>query len=243
MSYFIFNGINSNELGLIITKPIVRPTWGPEVEYIAIPGRPRQLPVQKTWYPNRSFTVDAVLGDASPEKVRNVYAAIRDYGVLNISTAPDEYLNCYVESIDPNGVAISMAEFPITFTAEPFAYSDKSQDIDIANSTVKVEYKGTVFCDPQIDIVPSEAITTVTCNGVVITVKTPQEIIEASYAADYNITLDCEGQLAYYTRPNGEKVACTQLTSGEFPRLHSGDNYVSARTVNTATMTVRERWY
>ena len=199
--------------------------------------------MQKTWYPNRSFTVEAVLGDSSPEMVRNVYAVIRGYGVLNISNAPDEYLNCYVESIDPNGVALSMAEFPITFTAEPFAYSDKSQDINIANSTVKVEYKGTVFCDPQIDIVPSEAITTVTCNGVVITVKTPQEIISESYSADYIITLDCEGQLAYYTRPNGEKVACTQLTSGKFPRLHQGDNYVSASNVNTATMAVRERWY
>lgn len=243
MSYFIFNGINSNDLGLIITKPIVRPTWKPEVEYIAIPGRPRQLPVQKTWYPNRSFTVDAVLGDASPEKVRNVYAAIRDYGVLNISTAPDEYLNCYVESIDPNGVAISMAEFPITFTVEPFAYSDTATEYNVANDDVIVEYNGTAFCDPQIVIHPSTTTTTINCNNVVMTVATPQDIINASYSTSYSLVIDCEGELAYYTKPNGDKVACTQLTHGSFPRLHNGNNYLSVFTVNSATMTVRERWY
>ena len=48
MSYFIFNGVNSNTLGLIITQPIIRPTWQPEVEFTAIPGRARQNSYTKT---------------------------------------------------------------------------------------------------------------------------------------------------------------------------------------------------
>lgn len=243
MSYFIFNGVNSKDLGIIVTKPIIRPTWAPGIEYQPIIGRPRQLPIEKTWYPNKELKIEAVLADTSPVKVRDVYDKLRGYGVLNISTDPHEFLNCYVDQIDPNGVALEMAEFPITFMVEPFAYNDTAQEIDIANANVTVEYNGTVFCDPQITIVPAAATATVNCNDVIITVTTPQEIIDASYSTDYSITLDCEGQLAYYTKPNGEKVACTQLTSGKFPRLHKGNNYVQAQTVQSATMTVRERWY
>lgn len=243
MSYFIFDGNNSNNLGLIITQPIIRPTWAPEVEYISLPGRPRQLPHQKTWYPNKELTVQAVLSDASPAKVRDVYDKLRGYGVLNISTAPHEYLNAYVQDVDPKGVALLMAEFPITFNLEPFAYSDTSTDYDIANTITPIAYNGTVFCDPQIVIHPSTTSTTVDCNGVTITVQTPQAIIDANYSTDYSLTLDCEGELAYYTKPNGENVACTQLTTGEFPRLHKGNNYLKAQTVTSASVTVRERWY
>lgn len=243
MSYFIFNGVNSKDLGIIVTKPIIRPTWAPEIEYQPIIGRPRQLPIAKTWYPNKELSIEAVLADASPAKVRDAYDNLRGYGVLNISTAPHEYLNCYVEQIDPNGVALLMAEFPITFMLEPFAYSDVRQEISIANENVKIAYNGSVFCDPQITIVPSEETFTVNCNNEIITVTTPQEIIDADYPTTYSITLDCEGELAYYTRPNSEKVACTQLTSGKFPRLFKGSNFLQAQTVHSAIITVRERWY
>lgn len=243
MSHFIFNGVSSKDLGIIVTKPIIRPTWAPEVEYLSIIGRPRQLPIQKTWYPNKELTIEAALGDASPVMVRNVYEKLRGYGVLNISTAPNEYLNCYVDKLDPNGVALLMAEFPITFMVEPFAFSDTSTEYDIANANITVPYGGTVFCDPQIVFVPAQSSTEISCNGVTITVVTPQEIIDSNYSTTYSMTLDCEGELAYYTRPGGENVACTQLTTGQFPRLIKGNNYISARTVKSASMTIRERWY
>lgn len=243
MSHFIFNGVDSNSLGLIITQPIIRPTWAPEVEYISLPGRPRQLPHQKTWYPQKEFTVQAVLSDASPAKVRDVYEKLRGYGVLNISTAPHEFLNVYVQDLDPQGVALLMAEFPITFNAEPFAYSDESTTYSIANEQKEIHYTGTAFCDPQIVIHPSTTTTSVTCNGSTITVSTPQAIIDASYSTEYSLTLDCEGELAYYTDPQGVNTACTQLTSGKFPRLHTGYNYIGAQTVISASMTVRDRWY
>jgi len=243
MSYFIFNGINSNDLGLIITKPIIRPTWAPEMEYQSIPGRPRQLPMQKTWYPNKELRIEAVLGDASPEKVRDVYGTIKGYGVLNISTAANEFLNCYVDQIDPNGVALLMAEFPISFIVEPFAYSNALYVLDIGNTQQSFSYNGTAFCDPEIVIKPTTTSTTIVCNGKTIVVTTPQEIVDASYLETYSITLDCEGEVAYYTKPDGVNVACTQCTTGPFPRVHAGENVVSCSAVRSANMTIRKRWY
>lgn len=243
MSYFIFNGCNSNDLDIIITKPIVRPTWAPEVEFTPIAGRPRQSPRFKSYYPNKSFTVSAVMADASPEKVQEIYNALRGYGVLSISTAPQELLNVYVDKCDPEGVALMMAEFPITFIAEPFAYAVNKKIVDITNTYLRVENEGTVFCDPIITFTPDSTTTEISCNGKAITVITPTEIVGAGYPADYSITLDCEGELAYYTRPGGDRVACTECTRGPFPRLHEADNYISHSGVRSAALEMRERWY
>ena len=243
MSSFTFNGISSDDLGIIITKPIVRPTWLPEVEFTPIPGNPRQIPHEKEWYPNMSFTVQACMSDADPTKVQQIYNSLRGYGPLVISTSPNEVLNVYIEQLDPNGVALLMAEFPITFRAEPFAYAAQAKSQSIMGETVEVNNTGTAFVDPLITFIASQATTTVTCNGVDMIVTTPSEIVNASYSSDYSITLDCEGELAYYTKPNGDKVSCTQNTKGPFARLHDGQNYFTVQNVQAASIIYRERWY
>lgn len=243
MSSFTFNGVSSNTLGIIITKPIVRPTWLPETEFTPIPGRPRQIPYTKDWYPNISFTIQACMSDASPEKVQEVYDTLRGYGTLVISTAPNEQLNVYVEQLDPDCRALMMAEFPITFRAEPFAYATAPKSQSIMGDTVEVNNTGTAFVDPLITIIASQATTTVTCNGVDMIVTTPTEIVSAGYPSTYSISLDCEGELAYYTKPNGDKVACTQNTKGPFARLHTGKNYFTVQNVQAASLTMTERWY
>lgn len=245
MSSFIFNGINSNDLGLIITTPMIRPTWQPEREFTAIPGRPQQSSYEKQWYPNAELTAYAVITDASAEKLHDIYAALRGYGVLSISTAPDEILYAFVHLPVPEAKALLMAELPIVFECEPFAYAAQEKTVDITetNPYKRVDVEGTVFCDPMIEFVPSQASTDINCNGKVIQVKTPQEIIGAGYPDTYSITLDCDAQLAYYTRPSGDKVACTELTKGPFPRLHVADNYIINSGVQSAEIRYRERWY
>ena len=243
MSSFTFNGVSSDTLGLIITKPIVRPTWIPETEFTPVPGRPRQIPHTKEWYPNIPFTIQACISDASPAKVQAIYKTLRGYGTLIISTSPDEQLNVYVEELDPDCQAIMMAEFPITFRVEPFAYATEPKSQSIKGDTVEVNNTGTAFVDPLITIIASQATTTVTCNGVDMIVTTPQEIVDASYPDTYSIVLDCEGELAYYIKPNNEKVACTQCTKGPFARLHEGKNYFTVENVQSAALTMIERWY
>lgn len=243
MSSFTFNGVSSDTLGIIITKPIIRPSWAPETEFTPVPGRPRQLPHTKEWYPNKAFTVKACMADASPTKVQQIYNTLRGYGTLVISTSPNEQLNVYVEELDPEGVALLMAEFPITFNAEPFANAIEPKSINVKGVDVVVNNEGTAFVDPLITIIPSQATTSVICNGKTMTVNTPQEIIDASYASTYSITLDCEGELAYYTKPDSSKVGCTQCTQGPFPRIGSGLNSITIQNVQSAALVMRERWY
>lgn len=245
MSSFTFNGVSSDTLGLIIQSPMIRPTWQQETEFTPIPGRPRQNPYTKTWYENAELTAYAVISDAAAAKLHDIYTALRGYGVLSISTAPSEVLYAYAHLPVPEAKALLMAELPIVFECEPFAYAtaDTTVNITTANPYSVIDYQGTVFSDPKITFVPSSATTQIACNGKNIIVTTPQEIIGAGYANTYSITLDCEGELAYYTRPSGDKIACTELTKGPFPRLHIGNNYISHSGVQSAALVYRERWY
>lgn len=246
MSTFTFKGVTSDSLGLIITRPMVRPTWAPEVEFTPIIGRPRQNPFTKSWYPNSRMTVQAVIADASTTSVRSIYNALRGYGTLVISTAATEYMNAYARLPVPEPQALLMAELPIEFDCEPFAYALSESSVDITSATsayTEVENTGTAFTDPQITYIASAASTNIDCNGVVMTVTTPTEIVNASYPDTYSITLDCEAQLAYYTKPNGDTVACTELTTGLFPRLHAGTNWMKHSGAQSMTVTYRERWF
>lgn len=246
MSSFTFKGVTSDSLGLIITRPMVRPTWAPEVEFTPIIGRPRQNPFTKSWYPNSRLPVQAVIADASTASVRAIYNALRGYGTLVISTAATEYMNAYARLPVPEPQALLMAELPIEFECEPFAYALTDSEVTITSATssyAEVPNGGTAFTDPQITYIASAASTNIDCNGVVMTVTTPTEIVNASYPSTYSITLDCEAQLAYYTKPNGDTVACTELTTGLFPRLHAGSNWMKHSGAQSMTVTYRERWF
>lgn len=246
MSTFTYNSVTSDELGLIITNTIVRPTWAPEIEFTPIIGRPRLNPFVKSYYNNERLIVRAVIADAIPAKVRQIYNALRGSGELIISTAPNEFLNVYPHLPVPEAKAIMMAELPIEFECEPFAYALTDSEVTITSATssyAEVPNGGTAFTDPQITYIASAASTNIDCNGVVMTVTTPTEIVNASYPDTYSITLDCEAQLAYYTKPNGDTVACTELTTGLFPRLHAGTNWMKHSGAQSMTVTYRERWF
>ena len=246
MSYFIFNGINSDNLDLIITKPMIRPTWSPEVEYTQIPGRARINPSTKTWYNNAKLTVSAVISDGSPQKVRNIYAALRGSGTLVISTSPQERINIAdVRLSVPEAKALLVAELPITFVCEPFAESTEQSTADITTATsipARVDNSGTIYADPEITIIPSAARTDINCNGTVIFVTTPTAIVSAGYPANAKIALDCNAQLAYYQICSGDKISCTQNTQGAFPRLNVGENYFLTTPAQAVALKYRERW-
>lgn len=246
MSSFVFNEINSDALGLIITKPMIRPTWQQETTYTAIPGRARQSPHTQPWYNNSELTVSAVIADASPQKVRNIYAALRGSGTLVISTSPQERINIAdVRLPVPEAKALLVAELPIVFVCEPFAESTEQSTADITTATstpAKVDNDSTQYVDPEITIVPSAARTDINCNGNVIFVTTPTAIVSANYPANAKIVLDCDAQLAYYQIGDGDKTACTQNTQGPFPRLNVGENYFLTTAAQSVVMRYRERW-
>ena len=235
MSYFVFNGIRSADLGLIITKPIVRPNWTKATTEVERPGASSNIMIQGNNYNSSELTVSAVISDTNAQKVHDIYSALQGFGNLVISTASGEYMRAYCKPIVPETVALLMAEVHIVFTVLPFAYavSPTIQTISAGDNLVK--NNGTVYSEPLI-ILSGNGNISVFVNDEEFKIALTNEL------ADTEIYIDCEAQVAYYI-DNNCKIPITELTTGDFPLLHTGTNIVSySGTVTSMEINVKERW-
>lgn len=150
MSYFVFNGTDSRDLGLILPETPFRPSWAESVDEITIPGRPEVIKNQNGNYPNQALTINAVISDSS--KIRQIYSTLSGEGKLILSTEPGEYINCRVEPLIPQGVALDMAELPVTFDCFPFAYAVEPTVTEIGTSYTTVSNISSIYSAPIIAI-------------------------------------------------------------------------------------------
>lgn len=159
MSYFKFNGIDSRNLGLIITETPFRPSWAESVDEITIPGRAEVIKNPNGTYDNQPLTISAVISDKS--KINQIYSTLTGEGKLILSTAPNEYINCRVEPLIPQGVALDMAELPITFDCYPFAYAVEPTVVEIGTSFTEINNTSSVYSAPIIKISVEKSSSTI----------------------------------------------------------------------------------
>lgn len=159
MSYFIFNGTDSRDLGLILPETPFRPSWAESVDEITIPGRPEVIKNPNGTYPNQSLTINAVISDSS--KIQQIYSTLAGEGRLILSTNPNEYINCRVDPLIPQGVALDMAELPITFDCFPFAYAVEPTVTEIGTSYTTVSNTSSIYSAPIIAIKMAKAAGTI----------------------------------------------------------------------------------
>lgn len=238
MSKFIFSGYDSEELGLMITQPLIRPSWAREVNEISAPGRTSKIMQLAKTYANASMPIHTVIRDTSPESVRAIYAALNGYGPLQLSTAASEYVNAYAEPLAPEAVAMHTAELLVNFRVLPFAYAVEPTVVQLTAQQTVVSNAGTVFSAPEIRFTATGETVTVTVNGqnFIVTLTQTEQGKE--------IIIDCEAEVAYYVNSSGKKVSINAQTANDYPLLHTGDNVVSIDgTISAASINVRERWY
>lgn len=238
MSSFIFNGHNSEELGLMVTQPIIRPSWAAEYNELTAAGGIRKVMQKMNTFGNAPFSIETYLDDASQENIRKVYGALSGSGKLVVSTAPGEYLDVIISPISPVPAAFLAAEISLQMTVRPFAYAVSPTVVDLSGATsyAEIENKGTVFSAPEIRLKGSGDVT-ITTNGADFIIKIPSDLSNAE------IIIDCDSQVAYYMDGNS-MISVTHRTYNNFPLLHEGKNYVKyAGTVSEMKCNVRERWY
>ncbi|MCR5708113.1 MAG: hypothetical protein K6G82_07550 [Ruminococcus sp.] len=237
MSKFIFNGKSSDGLGLMITQPLIRPSWAREVNEISAPGRTSKIMQFSKTYANASLPVHTVIMDSSLENVRKIYAALSGYGQLQLSSSAEEFVYAYAEPLVPEAVAMHTAELLINFRCMPFAYAVEPTVVQLTAQRKLVHNAGKVFSAPEIMFTATGQRVVVTVNGIDFIVNLTQEV------QNEVIIIDCEAEVTYYEE-NGQKISINAQTENDYPMLHTGDNYASITgAVSDAYITVRERWY
>lgn len=144
--WFKFNDTRSDDMGLIIPNTIFRPSWVEQVEEISIPGRAEVIKQSTGIYSNQSLNISCVATNTS--KINSIYAWLHGTGKLILSTNSNEYMTARADVLVSKGVALDMAEIPITFDCFPFAYAINSTEYSITTSYTEVTNESTVFTAP-----------------------------------------------------------------------------------------------
>ncbi len=241
MSYFLFNGVSSEELGLMVTKPVIRPTWSVMENEFTLMGRSQKYHQKLETYNDRSMTIETYLDDASPKNLQKIYKVLHGDGTLWLSSSPDEYLNVTISPPEPQAVAYMSGVFPLEFRVKPFAYSTNPTKIDITGLSgyVKVTNNGTVFSAPEISFISLEN------QKIVINVNGDDFIVTHPDGCTFDSTIyiDCEEQIVWFRRPDNVAQTCMQFTENDLPLFHIGENYVSCSgNVRDFKINVKERF-
>lgn len=252
MGYFIFNGTDSREFGILESVPIP-PKAERTLQTVEIPGR--LYPLNKVKDEFKNVQLSFVLGITGHAKVNKINKWLNDSGKLILSSDTSKYYNAFVHSaISPERLSVRFGKIPIIFTVEPFRYDVDNPVIshiftDIKDSqpekTIKVTAGGSYSCEPlyffrwagRIEMAVNGGapliIDSGTANGEYTDTYTPSGNGTPIYhylSPEATMFIDTSLRLAYRLE-NGVRKVCCEMTSGKFPMLEPGENTVKFRLI------------
>ena len=250
MGYFIFNGKDSREFGILESVPIP-PKAERTLQTVEIPGR--LYPLNKVRDEFKNVQLSFVLGITDHAKVNEINKWLNGSGKLILSSDTSKYYNAFVHSaISPERLSVRFGKIPIIFTVEPFRYDVDNPVIshiftDIKDSqpekTIKVTVGGSYSCEPlyffrwagRIEMTVNGGdlliIDSGTANGEYTDTYTPSGNGTPIYhylSPEATIFINTSLRLAYRLEGGVRKVCC-EMTSGKFPMLEPGENTVKFR--------------
>lgn len=250
MGYFIFNGKDSREFGILESVPIP-PKAERTLQTVEIPGR--LYPLNKVKDEFKNVQLSFVLGITDHAKVNKINKWLNGSGKLILSSDTSKYYNAFVHSaISPERLSVRFGKIPIIFTVEPFRYDVDNPVIshiftDIKDSqpekTIKVTAGGSYSCEPlyffrwagRIEMAVNGGapliIDSGTANGEYTDTYTPSGNGTPIYhylSPEATMFINTSLRLAYRLEGGVRKVCC-EMTSGKFPMLEPGENTVKFR--------------
>lgn len=250
MGYFIFNGKDSREFGILESVPIP-PKAERTLQTVEIPGR--LYPLNKVKDEFKNVQLSFVLGITDHAKVNEINKWLNGSGKLILSSDTSKYYNAFVHSaISPERLSVRFGKIPIIFTVEPFRYDVDNPVIshiftDIKDSqpekTIKVTAGGSYSCEPlyffrwagRIEMAVNGGapliIDSGTANGEYTDTYTPSgngTPIYHYHSPEATMFINTSLRLAYRLEGGVRKVCC-EMTSGKFPMLEPGENTVKFR--------------
>ena len=250
MGYFIFNGKDSREFGILESVPIP-PKAERTLQTVEIPGR--LYPLNKVRDEFKNVQLSFVLGITDHSKINDINKWLNGSGMLILSNDTSKYYNAFVHSaISPERLSVRFGKIPIIFTVEPFRYDVDNPVIshiftDIKDSqpekTIKVTAGGSYSCEPlyffrwagRIEMAVNGGapliIDSGTANGEYTDTYTPSGNGTPIYhylSPEATMFINTSLRLAYRLEGGVRKVCC-EMTSGKFPMLEPGENTVKFR--------------
>lgn len=231
--YFIFDGINSSDYGVVIEEASVfqKPQAG--MSTVKIPGRTGDLLIYEDRFENITVSYQCHCDYYFRSRIDSLISALsskRGYKRLTDSVYPEYYRRAYFQGpVNPKLLrAYRAGSFQINFKADPRKFLLLGEYPPISLASGGKLYNPTSFeAKPLIHCVGTSG--TVTVGGVTLAVT----------GASSYVDIDCEAMEVYEgsTSRNGT----TTLTDGAFPTIPPGESAVTFTGFSSVQIT--PRWW
>lgn len=225
-AWFTFNGIDSREMGVIVTAMPETVRAERRVESITVAGRNGSLHTDEGVYESYDRTMECAL--IKRAKLDEIAAWLVGSGGMTFSTEPDKvYRVTIANKISIAQMMRVFQKFQVILDTQPFKYSvNAAGDALELTAPTTIRNSGTVYSEPLITVYGSGDIT-LTINGADFPL----------YGVEESITIDSEMMEVFKgsTNQNGK------YGGAEFPRFEVGKNEIRW-TGNVSKIKIQPRW-
>lgn len=224
--YFIWNGIKSTDMGVIMLKapPVSIPQR--RVSEIKVSGRNGVLHEDDKTYANYTKEAECHVMDRS--QIDNVCGWLTGFGEVTFSSEPDKVYRAYIKNqISFGSILKNINDFLIQFDVQPFKYRANPfrDDLELTAPTI-IRNGGTVYSEPIITVYGSGDII-LSINGVDFPL----------YGVNGSITIDSEMMEVFKGNANQN----SKYGGETFPRFEVGENVISW-TGNVTKIEIQPKW-
>ena len=225
-AWFTFNGIDSREMGVIVTAMPETVRAERRIESITVAGRNGSLHTDEGVYESYDRTMECAL--IKRARLDEITAWLVGSGEMTFSTEPDKvYRVTIANKISIAQMMRVFQKFQVILDTQPFKYSvNAAGDALELTAPTTIRNSGTVYSEPLITVYGSGDIT-LTINGADFPL----------YGVQESITIDSEMMEVFKgnTNQNGK------YGGAEFPRFEVGKNEIRW-TGNVCKIKIQPRW-
>ena len=225
-AWFTFKGIDSREMGVIVTAMPETVRAERRIESITVAGRNGSLHTDEGVYESYDRTMECAL--IKRARLDEITAWLVGSGEMTFSTEPDKvYRVTIANKISITQMMRVFQKFQIILDTQPFKYSvNAAGDALELTAPTTIRNSGTVYSEPLITVYGSGDIT-LTVNGADFPL----------YGVQESITIDSEMMEVFKgdTNQNGK------YGGAEFPRFEVGKNEIRW-TGNVSKIKIQPRW-
>lgn len=233
--YFALDGISCSDVGLWCDTPPIQVLADERGNNFQV-GADEDLYRSDDSFSDIQFRFTAYAFFAEDFDQSNVYAFLHGKSKLTMSRNSGYYWKIRSISCNPSqSVDGQRIRYQITVKCAPFRYVDNEEEITLT-SPANVQNAGTRYCKPiyTLHLTIAEGAGSITVNGQTVAINIPIT------TGSTDFVIDSEKQIAY----SGNNAIYTKYTSGIFPWMGVGQNYVTfGGIVGSVTIKRNERCY
>lgn len=226
--WFKYKGIDSRQMGIIITSmpPVTRAEQ--RMETLIIPGRSGSLHIFDGGYANYTKTMECAI--RSRQHIDEMAAWLTGSGELILSNEPDKVYRVHIaNTLDIEQMMLAFQKFQLHFDTYPFKYSVNAfgEQLTLTKSPQTIFGAGTYPSEPIITIWGTGAVT-LTING---------QAYAISGISQY-LTIDSEIQEVYKGSQNMNNL----YLQPDFPLLQAGQTNTISWTGDIDKIDIQPNW-